>query len=35
LLEGIEDGPDEESRRVLLEPWLVVRESTAHAGGGT
>jgi len=35
LLEGIEDGPDEESRRVLLEPWLVVRESTARAGGGT
>ena len=34
LLEGIEDGPDEESRRVLLEPWLVVRESTARAGGG-
>jgi DNA-binding LacI/PurR family transcriptional regulator len=34
LLDRIEVGPDEESRKVLLEPWLVVRESTARAGGG-
>ncbi len=33
LLDRIE-GPEEGSRKVLLEPWLVVRESTARAGGG-
>jgi LacI family transcriptional regulator len=31
LLDRIETGPGEESRKVLLEPWLVVRESTAPA----
>jgi DNA-binding LacI/PurR family transcriptional regulator len=33
LLDRIETGPGEESRKVLLEPWLVVRESTAPARG--
>ena len=34
LLDRIEDGPDERSsRKVLLEPWLVVRGSTARPGG--
>ena len=33
LLDRIETGPDEESRKVLLEPWLVVRESTGPATG--
>lgn len=32
LLDRIENGPDERSRRDLLEPWLVVRGSTARAG---
>lgn len=31
LLDRIEAGQDEESRKVLLEPWLVVRKSTAPA----
>ena len=34
LLDRIEDGPDERSsRKVLLEPWLVVRGSTARRRG--
>ena len=33
LLDRIETGPDGESRKVLLEPWLVVRESTGPATG--
>ena len=33
LLDRIETGPDEGSRKVLLDPWLVVRKSTAPAKG--
>ncbi len=35
LLDRIEGERDGRTRRVLLEPWLVVRESTAAPGGGT
>ena len=31
LLDRIETEPGGEGRKVLLEPWLVVRESTAPA----
>jgi len=34
LLDRIEGEQDGRTRRVLLEPWLVVRESTAPPGGG-
>ena len=34
LLDRIEGGRDGRTRRVLLEPWLVVRGSTAPPGGG-
>lgn len=35
LLDRIEDGSEQEPEKVLLEPWLIVRESTAPPGGGT
>lgn len=34
LLDGIEVEDEQEPERVLLEPWLVVRESTAPPNGG-
>lgn len=34
LLDRIEGGKDGETKRVLLRPWLVTRESTASPGGG-
>ncbi len=34
LLDRIEAGSEGESRKVLLEPWLVVRGSTAPTGAG-
>ncbi len=33
LLDRIEAGPGAESRKVLLEPWLIARESTARSNG--
>ena len=33
LLDRIEAGPGAENRKVLLEPWLIARESTARSSG--
>jgi DNA-binding LacI/PurR family transcriptional regulator len=33
LLDRIEAGPGVESRKVLLQPWLIARESTARLNG--